>query len=111
MSIQKKRKEKIYFKIVAEILTQKINNANISFITVTDVKLNNDGSILNVYVIFEKNQEKSFENLLKTKSFVRNELAKFSKQRIVPKIVFKYDETIESARKIEKILKNIKNNS
>lgn len=111
MSIQIKRKEKIYFKVVAQILTQKINNSNIAFTTVTDVKLSNDGSILTIYVIFEKNQERSFKNLLKTKFFVRSELAKISKQRIVPKIVFKYDKTIESARRIEKILKNIKNTS
>ena len=108
MSIQNKRKEKIYFKVVAETLTNKVKNSNISFITVTDVKLSNDGSFLTIYVMFEDNKEKSFENLLKIKPFVRREIGRLSKQRIVPKIIFKYDETIESARRIEKILKNIK---
>ncbi len=108
MSIQNKRKESIYFKIVSEIITNKINNSNISLTTVTEVKLNNDSSILTIYVTFENNSKKSFKNLQNTKSFIRFELSKLLKQRIVPKILFKEDKVIESARRIEKILKDLK---
>ncbi|MCK5807180.1 MAG: 30S ribosome-binding factor RbfA [Mycoplasmataceae bacterium] len=108
MSIQNKRKESIFFRAVSEIITEKVTNANISYPTVTEVRLSNDGSVLKVYVTFENSPERSFENLLKTDGYVRRELARSSNQRHVPKIAFKHDRTGESAKRIEEILKEIK---
>lgn len=109
MSIQNKRKESLYFRAVSEIITNKVTNANISETTVTDAKLSNDGSILTVYVTFENNKEKSLNALIRTKGFIRTELAKTGSQRIVPNIVFKYDKTVDSARRIDEILAALKN--
>lgn len=109
MSIQTKRRESMYFRAVAEIISDKVTNANISYTTVTDAKLSNDGSVLTVYVTFENNKERSLEALNNTKGFIRSELAKYGNQRIVPNIVFKYDTVADSARRIDEILAAIKN--
>ena len=98
----------MYFKSVADILSDKVTNANISHTTVTDAKLSSDGSVLTIYVTFEKNKEKSLIALENTKGFIRSELAKLGNQRIVPKLVFKYDKTADSARRIDEILASLK---
>lgn len=110
-SIQHKRRESILFQEISKILFKKIENANISYVTVTDVKLSNDQSILKVYVTFENNALRSFEYLNNTKGFVRSQIAKIKILKKVPEIVFKFDRTQEKARKIEEIIKKIKNNN
>lgn len=107
-SIQNKRRESTYFRSVAQIISEKVTNVNISYTTVTSVKLSNDGSVLTVYVVFDNNKERSLENLRNASGFVRSELAKIGGQRIVPKVVFKHDDTQETASRIEEILKDIK---
>jgi len=51
-SVSHQRKETQFFKAVADIVGNEITNVNISYTTVTGVKLSNDGSHLNVYVSF-----------------------------------------------------------
>ena len=108
MSIQNKRRESMYFKAVAEIIADKVTNSNLEYTTVTEVKLSNDGSVLTVYVTFEKNKEKSLQALKNAKGFIRKELGRYGNQRIVPSIVFKYDEISDSGRRIDEILAAIK---
>ena len=108
MSIQHKRKESLFFKHISQIISEDITNSNISYTTVTDVSLSNDGSVLKVYVTFEKNIQKSLENLKKTSGFIKKQLSKTSISRKIPEIVFKIDDTFEKANKIEQILKEIK---
>lgn len=108
MSIIHKRRESMYFKAIAEIIHDKVTNANISYTTVTDVKLSNDGSQLVVYVTFEGSKEKSLEGLNNAKGFIRSELARYGNQRIVPNVVFKYDKTADTATRIDEILAQIK---
>lgn len=108
MSIQHKRKESLYFKAIAEIIHDKVTNANVSDVTVTDVSLSNDGSVLKVYVTFLGSKEKSLQGLENAKGFIRSELAKYGSQRIVPNLVFKYDNTADNATRIDEILANLK---
>ena len=108
MSIQHKRKESLYFKAVAEIIHDKVTNSNVSDVTVTDVSLSNDGSVLKVFVTFSNNKDKSLEGLNNAKGFIRSELAKYGNQRIVPSLVFKYDNTADTATRIDEILASIK---
>ena len=105
MSIQLKRKESMYFRIVSNVISNELTNVNISYPTVTEVKLSKDSSVLTIYVTFEKNKEKSFEAIQNTKGFIKSEIARVGNQRIIPNILFKLDKTQEFAQKIEKILK------
>ena len=110
MSVQHKRKESMFFKAISQIVTEELTNANISYPTITDVKLSRDGSVLTAYVTFESNRERSFEHLNNAKGFIRKMLGSYSNQRIVPNIAFKLDTLAESASRVEEILKEIKTN-
>lgn len=105
------RKESMYFKIVSEIISNELTNANLSMTTVTGVKLTNDGSHLNIFVVFEDHDKvKNLEILERAKGYVRSQLARLENQRIVPQLHFKFDETYEKAKKIDEILEKIKKN-
>ena len=108
-SINHKRKETSYFKSVSEIIGEEITNSNISYVTVTGVKLSNDSSHLNIFVRFESNHKKSMEALKKTSGFIRKRLAQSSNFRKVPEIHFEFDDSFEKGQKIDEILKQINN--
>lgn len=107
MTVAHKRKEASFLKSVAEIVSEEISNANISYTTVTDVKLSGDGSHLNVYVTFLHNKDRSMEYLLKTSGFVRKRLATSSRLRKVPEIHFKHDGSSDEGDRIDFLLREI----
>ncbi|WKX02538.1 30S ribosome-binding factor RbfA [Candidatus Mycoplasma mahonii] len=109
MSIVHNKKEARYLRSVSEIIANEVTNVNISDTTVTGVKLSNDDSHLNVYVVFSTNKERSMKYLNKSKSFVRKRLAQGSRQRRVPDIHFLHDESQEKGSKIDQLLQEIKN--
>ena len=106
-SVNHLKKEAMFFKTVSTILSQ-VENANISSITCTSVKLSNDSSHLTIFVTFSQNSKKSFENLNQIKGFVKRQLAFSVKARKIPDIVFKIDDSFEKAQRIEAILQKIK---
>ncbi|MCC3160974.1 MAG: 30S ribosome-binding factor RbfA [Mollicutes bacterium PWAP] len=108
-NINHKRKEKKYFIHVSEIVSNELTNSNISFSTVTEVKLSNDSSWLDIFVNIKSNESKTLEALNNSKGFIRSRLSTMAGQRIVPNIRFKKDVTFEHALKIEKIINKIKN--
>lgn len=107
-SIAHKRKESLVMQAVSEIVTEELTNSNISYPTVTSVYLSNDLSTLEVYLTFESNEERSLEAISKTAGFVKKKLANKVSLRKLPNIIFKIDESIASGRRIDEILKKIK---
>ncbi|MCL6429212.1 Ribosome-binding factor A [Spiroplasma sp. JKS002669] len=97
---------------ITKILKVKAKNPKFSNITITDVKVTNDLSYATVmWYLYHQNQEevsqisKELENV---RGFCRHELAQISSTYKVPQIRFKYDNTIESANRIETILDKLK---
>lgn len=110
MSIASKRRESLFFRAISEIIAHQLTNANIALATVTSVKLSNDSKHLTVFVVFEKNQTRSLDALKNAGGFIRSQLAKTVNERVVPQLVFKYDDTFAHGLKIDQILKKIKEN-
>lgn len=106
-SVNHLRKQGLYFKHISSIVHE-VTNSDMSFPTVTRVELTRDGSHLYVYMNFESNPQRSLDALERAKGFVRSQLAANSSQRIVPQIHFKLDESTEHGKRIEEILKQIK---
>lgn len=106
-SINHLRKQGLYFKLISSIVHE-VTNSEMSFPTVTRVELTNDGSHLYVYMNFESNPNQSLDALNRAKGFVRTQLASNANQRVVPQIHFKIDEATEHGKKIDAILKKIK---
>ena len=101
-------------KEISLIITNEIKDTRLQNINITAVKVSDDISIATVFytVIGEsihKNESKIDEKVIKKFSgMVRSNLAKKIKIRRVPKIKFRFDESIEYSENIEKLLKNLK---
>jgi len=95
---------------IADIITYKLKDPRIGFITVTGVDVTDDIQMASVYVSVLKNEEKRFtiEILNSAKSFIRSELSKRLRMKTVPSITFKLDSSIEYGNRIEKLLDDIR---
>lgn len=107
MSVQHDRKESMFFRAVSQIVSEEITNSNVSYPTVTGVKLTPDGSHLTVFLSFESNPQKSLDAIQNARGFVRSKLAHIPNIRKAPEVHFKIDESIERGKRIDEILKEI----
>ena len=109
--IQRRKKEANYLLWISKIINEDVKNSNLKNVSIVDAKLSNDGSILKVYVIFNKNEKKSLEALNNTKGFIRKELSNYDfNSRKVPELVFVLDEVFKTSSRIEEILQKINTN-
>lgn len=98
-------------KEITYVISTKVKNHNLGFLTITEVKLTGDYSQAKVYYTVlggDKEKEKTKEALSKIKGFVKSEVAKKIKIRKFPELIFMYDETSEYALKIENLLASVK---
>lgn len=108
MSVIHKRKEKQFLIAVSHIIANELTNANISYPTVTSVKLSRDSSHLTVYVTFMNNPDRSLEALNNSKGVVKKLIAASVQQRRVPDVVFAIDTATDDGNRIDQILKEIR---
>ena len=100
-------------KEISLILNTKIKDERFKLININAVKVSKDLSIATIYYSIigsstddlDQLSEKAFAKFV---GMLRSELSKEIKIRRVPKLVFRYDESIEYASKIEKLLESIK---
>ena len=101
-------------KEISLIITNEIKDIRLQNINITAVKVSDDIGIATVFytVIGEsihKEESKIDEKILeKFSGMVRSNLSRKIKIRRVPKIIFRFDESIEYSENIEKLLKNLK---
>ncbi|ERK60152.1 ribosome-binding factor A [Gemella bergeri ATCC 700627] len=97
-------------KEITYVLTTKVKNHNLGFVTVTEVVLTGDYSQAKVYYTVlggEKEKEKTKNSLAKIKGFVKSEVAKKIKIRKFPELIFEYDTTSEYALHIENLIASV----
>ena len=101
-------------KEVSLILSYEVKDPRLQNMNITAVKVTDDISIAYVYYTIIgksiKKKESKVENnvLIKLSGMLRSKISKLIEIRRVPKIIFKFDESIEYSENIEKLLKNIK---
>ena len=101
-------------KEISLIITNEIKDPRLQNINITAVKVSDDIGIATVFysIIGEsihKSDSKIDDRILKKFSgMIRSNLAKKIKIRRIPKIIFKFDESIEYSENIEKLLRNLK---
>lgn len=100
-------------KEISLILNTKIKDERFKLININAVKVSKDLSIATVYYSIIGSSKDDLDQLpekafAKFSGMLRSELSKEIKIRRVPKLVFRYDESIEYASKIEKLLESIK---
>ena len=111
-----KRSEKIADSLKREaslILNNDVQDPRLQNINITAVKVTDDIGLAYVYYTIigksiKKRDSKIDDKILKKLSgMMRSKLSKIMEIRRVPKIVFKFDESIEYSENIEELLKNI----
>ncbi|MDC1081885.1 30S ribosome-binding factor RbfA [Gammaproteobacteria bacterium] len=101
-------------KEISLIITNEIKDPRLQNINITAVKVSDDIGIASVFysIIGEsihKSDSKIDDRILKKFSgMIRSNLAKKIKIRRIPKIIFRFDESIEYSENIEKLLRNLK---
>ena len=99
---------------VSKILNQEVKDPRLQNINITAVKVTDDIGIAYIfYTIIGKSikkDESKIDNIILSKlsGMIRSKLSKIIEIRRVPKIKFKFDESIDYSENIEKLLNNLK---
>ncbi len=83
---------------VADILLRRVNDSRIGFITIVDVIVSKDLSHAKIYYSqlgSDKEKSKTRVGLAAAQKFIRSEVGKALKTRIVPDLHFFFDESVE----------------
>lgn len=109
MSIRLERISDELIKQISFIIKEDVKNKDIDFVTITDVKVNNDLSQAKVYfTVLDENKKDITLNALKSASgFIRHELFDRMDIRQIPELIFTYDESISYGQKIEEKIKEL----
>jgi len=111
MSLRANRVGEQMKKEMGEIITRKIKDPRIGFVTVTDVQVTGDLQQATVYISVlgdDEQKENTLKGLAKAKGFIRSEIGQRIRLRKTPEISFEFDESIDYGNKIETLLKQIK---
>jgi ribosome-binding factor A len=110
MSVRANRVGEQMKKELGEIISRKIKDPRIGFVTVTDVQVTGDLQQATVYISVlgdEKQRENTLMGLAKAKGFIRSEIGQRIRLRKTPEILFEFDESIGYGNKIDVLLHQI----
>ena len=101
-------------KELGEIILQKVKDPRIGFVTVTDVEVTGDLQNATIYISVlgnDSEKEATLKGLEKAKGFIRTEIGKRIRLRVIPEIEFAFDESIAYGNRIETLLTQVNNES
>ena len=107
MSVKTERIANLLVREISDILQNEVYDEDIKFVTITYCKVDTDLSLAQVYctVLDQNKKDKCLHDLNGAKGFIKTELAKRKLEiRRIPDLRFIYDESIDYASKIEKII-------
>ncbi|MCU9612062.1 30S ribosome-binding factor RbfA [Caldibacillus lycopersici] len=110
MNIRAKQVGEQMKKELSEIISRKIKDPRIGFVTVTDVEVTGDLQQAKVFISVlgdEKQKEDTLIGLAKAKGFIRSEIGRRIRLRKTPEIIFEFDESIDYGNRIETLLNQI----
>ncbi|MCM2533419.1 30S ribosome-binding factor RbfA [Neobacillus pocheonensis] len=97
-------------KELGDIISRKIKDPRIGFVTVTDVEVTGDLQQAKVYISVlgdDEQKENTLKGLAKAKGFIRTEIGNRIRLRKTPEIIFEFDESIDYGNRIENLLHQI----
>lgn len=110
MAYKKERLEKNIKREISTIILNDTKDERLKFVTITKVILTDDLSIATIYytILGNDNQiEKTSQNLLDAKGYIKTILSKKLKVRKTPDLKFEYDKSYEYGNRIEEILRSL----
>lgn len=106
--IRIQRMESELFKLISSVLTLKVRDRDLQLVNIIEIKLSNDLNYAKVYFsTLEPNVHQVQKALERCKGFIKKEIAAAHFMRVVPELIFKFDEQAEKARKLEDIFSRI----
>lgn len=97
-------------KEVGEIISRKLKDPRIGFITITDVEVTGDLQQATVYFTVLGNNRKRSDTLKaleQAKGFIRTEIGQRIRLRKTPELMFAFDVSAEYGSKIDTLLKQV----
>ncbi|HLU21860.1 30S ribosome-binding factor RbfA [Lederbergia graminis] len=112
MSVRANRVGEQMKKELGDIITRKLKDPRVGFVTITDVHVTGDLQQATVYISVlgdDDQKENTLKGLEKAKGFIRSEIGQRIRLRKTPELIFEFDESIDYGNRIETLLKEIKN--
>lgn len=97
-------------KELGDIISLKLKDPRVGFVTVTDVEVTGDLQQATVYISVlgdETQRENTLKGLAKAKGFIRSEIGSRIRLRKTPDLVFEFDESIDYGNRIESLLRSV----
>lgn len=97
-------------KELADIISRKLKDPRVGFVTVTDVDVTGDLQQAIVYITClgsAKEREETMKGLEKAKGFIRSEISHRIRLRITPEISFEFDSSVEYGNRIDTLLRQL----
>lgn len=94
-------------KRLAEIIEQRVEDPRLRDVTITGVKTSADFSYVRVFFRTLGDREQATRAFNRAKPFIRRCLGDGSRRRRVPELDFRIDKSLDSAARIDEILKEL----
>lgn len=110
MSMRSNRVAEQMKKELADIISRKLKDPRVGFVTVTDVAVTGDLQQAIVYITClgsAKEREETMKGLEKAKGFIRSEISHRIRLRITPEISFEFDSSVEYGNRIDTLLRQL----
>jgi len=95
---------------ISRILREEIKDPRLGFVTVTDAEVSRDYSHAKVFVsLFGSDEQKqqSWAALKSATKFIRSEVGRYLRLRVLPELHFQIDTSIDQGMRIYELLKGI----
>ena len=99
---------------ISNLLIRKVNDPRLKGVTITDVRMSKDLRHAYVYYsLFWEGQQKkqAHEGFESARGFIRREIGERLQLRYVPDIQFRYDESLDYGKKMERVLAKLDSGS
>ena len=98
--------------VIADVLRKDIRDPRVTAVTITAAKVTKDLRQARIYFTIlggaSENKDSVLAGLKSALGFIRARIGKQLKLRFVPAIEFFYDESVDEAERIEKLLRQVK---
>ena len=95
---------------ISDILTRKVRDPRIGHVLVTEVRVTSDLWVAKVFFRLldaDRDRKEVTEGLAAAAPFLRKELGRILRIRRIPELRFQYDDTLDSATRIEEVLREV----
>ena len=110
MTLRSNRVAEQMKKELGELITRKIKDPRVGFVTVTDVEVTGDLQQATVYITSlgnERERKETLEALVRASGFIRSEIGKRIRLRRTPEIFFEFDSSVEYGNRIDTLLRQL----